>query len=119
MKFDEAKAACSKLDSRAGLVFIDDLDENAFLVQMALDKVDFAGAKYWGSYYIGLDSTDNPKEYKWPNGNLVSFKMPWCNNEPADTKREVILASQVGFCWMVQGEWWRVENTYYLCEINL
>ena len=53
MSLEDAKAACSSLNSGAALATIDDLEENSFLTQMSSDLVSYAGFDYWANYYLG------------------------------------------------------------------
>jgi hypothetical protein len=43
----------------------------------------------------GLVSTGVPKEYKWSDGRDISYTIPWCENEPSDSMKEVVM--QTGY----------------------
>jgi hypothetical protein len=42
----------------------------------------------------GLVSTGDGKKYKWLDGQPLSFELPWCENEPKDPTKPVIMKNE-------------------------
>jgi hypothetical protein len=44
--------------------------------------------------FKGLVSTGVPKGYKWSDGKNVSYPLPWCENEPTGTMKDVVMQTR-------------------------
>ena len=74
-------------------------EENNCLKQYLVDLVSKCVSKFtkylFQTYFFeGLVSTGTPKAYQWFDGKPVSYAMPWCSNQPADTMKDVVMLSR-------------------------